>query len=151
MKDANSSGATVRLTELREILGDDPKTGVLARAVAAGTLRPDREGRVPITLAVPLFFQALRAEAAAGTASAAAEAARMARAEAVELRVAEATRALVERSDASLALDHVVGAVLTSLTGLPARITRDVPLRRRVEAAIHTMQGELARELDNLS
>ncbi len=150
MTSTSPTGATVRLSELRQILGDDPKTGHLARAVAAGKLNPDKQHRVPITAAVPLFFSALRQEAAAGTATAAAEAARAARAEAQELRLAEARRELVPVEDGEAALDHVVGEILTMISGLPARVTRDIPVRRRIEAEIHTMQAGLARDLQDL-
>ncbi|WP_103255592.1 hypothetical protein [Tabrizicola aquatica] len=150
MTSTSPTGATVRLAELCQILGDGPKTGHLARAVAAGTLKPDKQGRVAITVAVPMFFEALRQEAAAGTATAAAEAARAARADAQELRLAEARRELIPVEDGEAALDHVVGAILTSLSAMPARITRDVPLRRRVEAALHQAQAALARDLQVL-
>lgn len=145
-----ASAALVPLDGLRKVLADDPKAGIFARLIAAGRIAaPDAEGRVDITTALPLFFEEMRSQMRAGTATAASERARQARAAAAELRVAESTRDLIPSEDAELAVDHLCGAVMTAITAMPARITRDVPTRRRIEAAFHTLQAAMAREIAN--
>lgn len=140
--------ATVALGTLRKTLGDDPATGVLARLVASGRIAaPDAKGRVPLAEAVAAYFDTVRADMRAATLTAAVERARAARAESAELKLAESRRELVPAEDAEAAIDALCGAVLSGLTGLPARVTRDIPTRRRIEALAHAAQTALARDL----
>jgi hypothetical protein len=70
-----------------------------------------------------------------------------ARAREIELRIEEKTRGLVPRDDANLALDLVVGEVNKQLSGLSARITRDVSLRRKIEAEVYETKRKIAEAL----
>lgn len=148
---ASASAALVPLAALRKALGDTAESGTMSRLIAAGKVVPDGEGRVDIVAVLPIYFSELRAELRASTATAASERARVARAASAELRLAEARREMIEVEDATAAVDHLVGAILTGLSGLPARITRDIPTRRKIEAILHKVQGELAREIERAS
>lgn len=70
-----------------------------------------------------------------------------ARAEEINLRIAERTRQLIPKDDANLALDLVVGEVNQQFTGLAARITRDVSLRRKIEAELYEAKRKIAEAL----
>lgn len=70
-----------------------------------------------------------------------------ARAREVELRIAERTRQLIPVEDADLALDLLAGVVNSQLTGFAARVTRDVPLRRKIEAELYETKRKIAEGL----
>ena len=145
---ATASAAFVPVDSLRKLLGD-PSGGILDRLITSGRIGPpDDQGRVNLIEVLPLFFAELRNELRAGTATAASERARLARAASAELRLAEARRDLVPTEDAAAAVDHLCGTIATTLSGLPARVTRDIPTRRKVEQALHQMQAQLARDLE---
>jgi len=61
---------------------------------------------------------------------------RDARAKEIELRNAVRLRELVPVEEATAALDLTFGAMVAELDGLPARITRDMPLRRKIDDEI---------------
>ena len=145
------NAALAPVDQLRKLLSDAPG-GIIDRLVAAGRITaPDNQGRIDLVQTLPAFFAELREQMRSSTATAASERARLARAASSELRLAEARRELIETDDASAAVDHLCGAVLTVLSGLPARITRDVPTRRKIEARLHSMQGALVREIEKAS
>jgi hypothetical protein len=147
---ASSTAALVPVDQLRKLLSD-PADGIIDRLAKAGRIAPpDDQGRIDLIATLPAFFAELRDQMRAGTATAASERARLARAASQELRLAEARRELIPTEDCEAAVDHLCGAILTTNSGLPARITRDVPLRRRIEAALHEMQAALARDLQGL-
>lgn len=73
-----------------------------------------------------------------------------ARAAEIELRIAERRRELIPQEEAIAAMDLVVGKVVETLSGLPARITRDLDLRLQIEAEIHAGQKEIADALAEL-
>lgn len=139
--------AALDLQALAHLLGDDPAAGILARLVASGRIARDASGRVPLAEAVPVFFDTLRADLRAMTATAAAERARGARAEAAELRLSEARRDLVPGEDAEGAVDALCGEINASFAALPARVTRDPRARRRVDEIARAAQAALARDL----
>ncbi|WP_157057413.1 hypothetical protein [Loktanella sp. 3ANDIMAR09] len=53
----------------------------------------------------------------------------------IELRIAERERRLIPIEDASAVVADLAGLVLAELTGLPARITRDLDQRKEIEKA----------------
>ena len=56
-----------------------------------------------------------------------------ARAKEVELRIAQKDRTVIDLSEAQDATDKMAGIYLHSITGLPARITRNTSERKRIE------------------
>lgn len=144
----SASAALVSVLQLRKLLSDQPG-GILDRLTRAGKIgAPDDQGRVNLIEVLPLFFGELRADMRASTSTAASERARLARAASAELRLAEARRDLIETDDAAAAVDHLCGAISTVLGGLAVRATRDIPTRRRIEAALQQLQAQLARDLN---
>lgn len=79
-----------------------------------------------------------------GSKSAAASRVTDARAEEIELRLAERRRDLIPQEDALAVVDLVAGEVNKQFTGLPARITRDVRLRREIEAKLNEAKQKIA-------
>lgn len=143
-----ADGAMVPLAGLRKTLNDPEDGGILSRLIEAKQIdKPDPEGKVDITMAVPAFFKELRAEMRATTASAAAERARAARAEAQELRLAETLRELVAVDEVEAAVDHLCGVIVTTLGGLPARASRILPVRRQIEDMVRKAQMAISDDL----
>lgn len=70
-----------------------------------------------------------------------------ARAREVELRTAERERELVPTEDAVGLVIRYIGSMVAKLNGLPAQITRDVKLRRQIEAVIDGFRNEMDKEL----
>lgn len=71
-----------------------------------------------------------------GTKKSAATKASEARTREAEIRMAKMTRDLISMSDAEDVISEFAAMVLASLTGLPARVTRDLDLRQKIEAEI---------------
>lgn len=74
-----------------------------------------------------------------------------ARAREVELRTAEREKELCPTQDAVDYVMHYFGLVISRLNGLPAQITRDLKLRRQIEAAIDQMRTDIDGELAGIS
>lgn len=136
-----ASGTTVLTRELIALL-DDRKDGRLRRLIASGVIRETR-GRVQLGEAVPVFLTDLRADLAEGSAVRAAESAREARADAAALRLAERRREMVPVADLDAAFEHLCGVVSSSLSSLPARVTRDPRDRRRVEGIVFDLRTRI--------
>lgn len=137
--------ARVAADTLAAIFADDENR--LAALIAGGRIEQAADGTVPLISAVQVYLADLRSALRDRSATASAERARAARADAAELRLAEARRDLIPTEDAEHAVDLLCGAVQTALGSLPARCTRDIPLRRRIEAEVSTVQGTIARDV----
>ena len=71
-----------------------------------------------------------------------------ARAVEIEQRTARASAQTVELSEALALVDVVIGEFEADLNGLPARLTRDMDKRRRLEAEINDIIARAADQLD---
>lgn len=71
---------------------------------------------------------------------------RTARAEEIELRIEERSRALVNEAieEALAVFDEAAGGLKSDLLSIPARITNDLPLRRKIETQINGAFREAA-------
>jgi|GEM_PF-1095337 len=70
------------------------------------------------------------------------------KAEAAALALAEKRRELVPVEDCNLVLDMMGAEFKNQFLGLPARFTRDLDLRRRLEAEIHDSFNRIAKKFD---
>ena len=115
----------------RQRVGQLADEGVLPR-MADGSF--DREA---CTVA---YIRLLRSERSANTQSASATRVQDARADEIAMRIEERTKALVAeaRSEALAAVDEVAGGLKADLMALPARLTKDLALRRRLEEEIES-------------
>jgi hypothetical protein len=140
---------TVKLSELRTLFADTE--GRLDRLVASGRIKETGPGQVGLVEAVTAFLSSLRADLAARSATASAETFREARATASELRLAEQRRDLIPIEEADLAVTQVVGAINSTIASIPARSTRDVRLRRRLEEAVFKVRSTIAEDVGSLA
>lgn len=84
-----------------------------------------------------------------GSKSAAASRVTDARAEMIELQMQVRRRDLIPQEDAIAVVDMVVGEVNKQFAGLPARITRDMRLRREIEAKLNEARQKIADAVSN--
>lgn len=144
-KQATGQGDLITIDVAARLLMMTPQR--VNQLVSAGYIQRPKRGFTTIVSAVQGYIRFLKDDARKNTKSEAASRATDARAEEIQLRVAERKRLLIPREDAELAMDLVVGEVNKVFTGLPARITRDVRLRREVEARLNEAKGQIADAL----
>ena len=65
--------------------------------------------------------------------------------EMLKLRLLEKRRALVKREDVDALIDQLAGITLTHLSGMSARRSRDMVVRRNIDAVVHQIRTELAK------
>jgi phage terminase Nu1 subunit (DNA packaging protein) len=112
-------------------------TGRRARQLAEeGVLRRGPDGLFDQTEARVTYIRWLRNGERLVSRSAAASRLQNARAREVELRTARDEHRLIDTDEAIACCDEIVGTYKSELAGLPARLTRDVDLRRKVETEI---------------
>jgi len=99
----------------------------------------------PLVAIMQGYLRFLRADGRRTNKSAAESRVRDARAREIEIRTAEHMRRLIQIDEALATVDTVCGAVRTELAGLPARITRDLTLRGKIEMELN---GSLSRIAD---
>ncbi|XAI96330.1 hypothetical protein [Microcystis phage Mae-JY30] len=118
------------------------------RLIKAGYIPKTAPGRVPLVGAVQGYIRHLKDEERNKTKTAADSRVRDARAAEIELKIAERRRDLVSREEAEASNAYVVGVINEELNGLAARLTRDVPLRRKYEAEINGAKARIAKALE---
>lgn len=69
----------------------------------------------------------------------------------IELRIAERERALVPTEDAIMAIDRVVAVMNTGLAALPARLGRDMVVRRKAEVEVHAVRTKISDTLAGMA
>ena len=91
------------------------------------------------------YFGFLRAEHRRSPKSEADAEHQSAKAALLRIRIAEKQRQLVKQADVTAMLDNLIGILLTGLSGLPARISRDPVTRRNAELVCRQIRTELAQ------
>jgi hypothetical protein len=64
--------------------------------------------------------------------------------EMLQLRLMEKRKALVRREDVDALIDQMAGTVLTKLSGMSARCSRDIVVRRNIDAVVMQIRREIA-------
>ena len=113
----------------------------------AGYIAIPKRGFTTIVSAVQGYIRFLKDEERKNTKTGSASRAQDARAAEIEQRIAEKNRALIPIEDATLAMDILVGVVNAEFDGMAARITRDLALRRLIEADVHGAKTRIAKGL----
>lgn len=135
----------VTTNEAAALLGLGPeRVRQLAKHGHIRKIGPDRYQRDEV---VRGYLEFLRDEERRSSKTAAESRVRDARAAEIELRVAERRGALIAVDDAVAVLDVVVSAANSELLGLPARITRERQLRRKVEQECDGARQRLSDKL----
>ena len=67
-----------------------------------------------------------------------------AKTELLQIRIEEKKRNLVRRADADALIDQIAGTVLTHLLGMSARCSRDMQVRRNIDAVVTQIRREIS-------
>ena len=117
----------------------------IEQLAAGGVLPKIERGKLPM----PAAMHALLAHIEAGAERAAERQARgdrvrEARAREIELRISEREGKLIAFTEACEIMDALAAADRAGFAGLAAKITRDVPLRRKIQSAVDDAQARVA-------
>jgi len=116
--------------------------------VKAGYIaKPAARGRYNLVAVVQGYIRFLKDEERRTSKSAADSRVRDARAREIEMRNDERMRKLIPAEDATAALDYLAGQVGEALGSIPARVTRDIELRRTIEAEVNAAKETIAKAL----
>jgi len=91
------------------------------------------KGRVPLDAAVSGYIKWLKAEDRRSSKTASASKLQELRAQEISLRIAEKTRELIPMDDAVGSIDLIFGTLKSELIGIPARVSRDLLWRKKIE------------------
>ena len=106
--------------------------------------RAPKRGVVPLVGAVQGYLRYLKDEERQSSKSAAASRVTDARTREIELRIAERQRDLIPQEDARAVIGEMAALVKAEFVGLPARVTRDLDLRRMLEQEVDASFARLA-------
>lgn len=109
--------------------------------------KPDKRGRYSIVAAVHGRITSIQAEKKNETKTAAENRVKDARAREIEMRNARTDKAVVDIDEALAIIDEILGDVRAGFTGLPARMTRDLAERNKLEAEIDDILNRAASSL----
>jgi hypothetical protein len=112
-----------------------------------GYIARDKPGRVSLVSAVRGYIRSVKEAASRTTKTSADSRVRDARAKEIEMRNSVRLRELIPIEDATAALDFLVGTVRERMNSIPARVTRDIELRRKIEAEVNAAQVQIAEAL----
>ena len=62
----------------------------------------------------------------------------------LRIRIEERRRKLVRRTDVDALIDQIVGIVVTHLSGMAARCSNDLVVRRKIDAVVYQIRKEIA-------
>lgn len=141
----NAGGDMITLEVAGRLLMIGPER--IRQLSKAGYIAIPKRGFTTIVSAVQGYIRFLKDEDRKNTQTGATQRAQEARAKEIEQRIAERDRTLIPIEDAALAMDLLVGAVNREFDGQAARITRDMALRRIIEADVHGAKTRIAKAL----
>ena len=116
----------------------------LDRLVSSGVIKRRDDGRFDLDRCRVDYLRHLRRAKRVSPNGEARAALDKARAREAELRVAKIEGQLMETHDAISVTDELVGLFLTGLSELPAQCSRDMQVRRTIEASVRDMRQRIA-------
>jgi hypothetical protein len=120
--------------QLAQLLG--LTTGRLRQFVSDGTLARTADGRYPLAASMQAIMARKEAAAIAARSDSSLERRRAALARKAELEAARLDGKLISMVDAQDVLNIALGGLVSEMDGLPAQVTRDMQVRRKIEAAV---------------
>lgn len=127
--------------ELQEILGISSTT--VHRLTLSGVLRKDGRGEYPLFPNVMGYVSYLSEHANSAKAKSESRV-KAARAREIELRNARAENRLIEFDEAVGFVHDIFGPLRSDLLGVPARCSRDIALRQKIETEINACLSKAA-------
>jgi hypothetical protein len=140
---------TISTATLAKLLMLTPRS--VNRLAADGHIPRATPKTFALAPAVQAYIKYLQADRKNQTQTAAANRVAEARALEIERRLAREDRLIITLEESMLHGDTLIGMFLASLSSLPARITRNLPERRRIELIIDQERQRLADEFDRMA
>jgi hypothetical protein len=134
--------ATVSATALAEHL--DCSRTYIDKLEAEGVIERQGDG-FPLDQSRIAYLRYLRRERRQSPRSEADAEHAKAKAALLRLRIAEKQRELVPRADFDAVIDGIAGVVLTHLSGMAARCSNDLTVRRKIDAVVYEVRKEMAK------
>lgn len=128
-------GQTITVTQAGALLNRTPRW--VQNLVAAGFITKSKRGAYTLVEVVRGAVAYYEDQLEKANKAAAASRATDARTREIELRIAERKRELIPQEDAMAVVSELAGMVRAEFSGLPARFTRDLEQRRRLEQEIN--------------
>lgn len=138
----------VSVAGLRAICGAKPneiEQLIRARQITA------RDGKVSLVAGVRAYLDAIRAATKSASLASAQDASRAARADAAELALAVDARSMIPVDEVDGVIADLCGAIMARTFTIPARVTRDVRDRRKIEDTVRRMQQKVANDVAALA
>jgi hypothetical protein len=145
MDQVNFDDVEVSGAELAAWCGVSPKR--IDQLLAEGVVHREAKGRYRLKANVVSVFGWLRSTKRRSSRSQADREWRRQRAREVELRVAERERPLIEVEDAFEVVDVTLGFMRAEIGSVPARISRDVGLRRQIDTELNNVLARVVEKL----
>lgn len=127
---------------------------MVRKLISDGFIEKAASGGVSIAQSTLGYVRFLREEDRSSRKSTAEAGLKAARQREIEMRIAERENRLVDTEEAIAFVDHIVGRFRAVFGGLPARYTRDIKERRRLEAEVNgglqQVSGLLAKDAKSL-
>lgn len=120
----------------------------LRQLSAQGYIPVADKGHYPLVAVVQGYVKFLKDDERRTSKSASVSRMQEAKTAEIEMRLAEKRRELMPIEDAQAAIDVIIGKVRDEFSGLPARVTRDMTLRRSLEAETNASLNRITNAVD---
>ncbi len=154
MKKGNATGS--RNVDLAGLVISTKQAGVLLKLTqprlsqleTAGWIARVGPGRWRLLDLVQGYIASLKDETKRNSQTVSLSRVQIARAVAIEQKTAREAGQTVDISDALAFVDDIVGPLMADMDGFPARVTRDMPMRRKIEVELNDLRTRHADRLD---
>ena len=116
----------------------------IRQLVKDGYIPKPAKNSYPLVGVVQGYIRFLRDEDRRSSKTAAESGLKAARQKEVELRIAERSRDLIDVREHSDIVDEMAGMFVAGLSALPARVTKDMAMRRQIEAGCDAIRNDIA-------
>ena len=123
----------------------------VARLTAEAVIEQRSDGGYDLTASRLKYIKHLRGEHRRSPRSEADAAHVKVKTEMLQLRLMEKRNALVKREDVDALVDAMAGTVLTHLSGMSARCSRDLVVRRNIDAVVMQIRRELSEACSKMA
>lgn len=149
VRGADAWGEPISLEDAGRLLMIGPER--IRQLSKMGYIEIPVRGRTTLAGAVQGYIRFLKDDTRKDTKTQADSRVREARAKEIELRNQVRLRELIPVEDATAAMDVVVSRVREEMNGLAARVTRDMVVRRQIEAEVYEAQRRIAESLRSMA
>jgi hypothetical protein len=116
----------------------------IRQLVASGYIPKPARNTYPLVGVVQGYIRCIKDDEKRQSKSVADNGLKAARQREVEIRTAERERRLIDVAEHSDIVDEMAGMFVAGLSALPARVTKDMAMRRQIEAECDAIRNDLA-------